>query len=143
MAIQTAHGRGSQNSEILYNFLLASISEEVLAKVNKVKDGFVLVINDEKINDGVFFLKSIIDKTYSNSLSSAEAARKNLSSLDSHFLRDPKSNITKLNEHVMKSIKELEAANESTTDLVMNLFKWYSKTKDKTFKLWLQRQKDN
>ena len=140
---QAARGRDAQNAEILYNCLMASVADEIIARVNLDPGRFVLEVDGEKINDGTCFLKAIIDDTYTNTLSSATTARENLSSLDSFMEKLPKSDITKLNQHVRENIKELEAANETTTDLVMNLFKGYAKAKDKVFRQWLQRKKDD
>ena len=95
------------------------------------------------MNDGVCFLKSIIDHTYTNTLSNADIARGNLSSLDLYIEYLPKSDVTKMNEHIKENQKELEAAGQHTTDLIINLFKGYGKAKDKTFCQWIQRKKDD
>jgi hypothetical protein len=87
-------------------------------------------------------LKAIIDNSHTNTLSSATAARTALSSLDVYMEKLPKSDISKMNEYVKTKLNELAAANEMTTDLIMNLFKGYAKAKDKTFRAWFQREKD-
>ena len=148
MIYQNARGRNAQNSEILYNCLVASITEEVLARVNVEQDQFEIeaqvdAIQVETVKDGVLFLKAIIDNTYTNTRSNATLARENLSSLDSYMAKLPKSDVTKFNQYVKVNTKELAAANEATTDLVMNLFKGYRKAKDKTFRNWLQREYDD
>jgi hypothetical protein len=103
---------------------------------------YILEVDGELINDGTCFLKAIIDNSHTNTLSSATAARTALSSLDVYMEKLPKSDIRKMNEYVRIKLNELAAANEPTTDLIMNLFKGYAKAKDKTFRAWLQREKD-
>ena len=61
---QATQGRDAQNLEILFNFLCASITDGVLAKVNMETLRYVMMIRQETVNDGVYFLKSIIDHTY-------------------------------------------------------------------------------
>ena len=148
LAYQNARGRNAQNSEILYNCLVASITDEVLARVNVEQDRFEIevqidAVQVERVNDGVLFLKAIIDSTYTNTRSNATQARENLSSLDSYMAKLPKSDVTKFNQHVKENTRDLAAANEATTDLVMNLFKGYRKAKDKIFRNWLQREFDD
>ena len=50
--------------------------------------------------------------------------------------RLPKSDVTKMNEYINENQKELEAAGQGTTDLIINLFKGYEKAKDTTFRQW-------
>jgi hypothetical protein len=123
LVYQAQLGRDAQNSEILYNCLVASVSDDVLARVNVEQERFVLDIANERVNDGMLLLKAIIDNTYTNTLSNATTARENLSSLDSYMAKLPKCDITKFNQYVKENTKDLAAANELTTDLIMNLFK--------------------
>jgi hypothetical protein len=110
--------------------------------VNLTSQDYVLEVDGELINDGTCFLKAIIDSSHTNTLSSATAARAALSSLGTYMEKLPKSDISKMNEYVKLKLKELAATNETTNDLIMNLFKGYAKAKDKTFRAWLQREKE-
>ena len=147
LAYQNQQGRNAQNASILYNFLLASITDEILAKVNTEPDRYVLPIgvapNIVMVNDGTCLLKSIIDHSITNSRSSASAARTALSSLDVYIAGLPDSDITKANLYIKGKLNELAACGETTTDLIDNLFKGYSKAKDHAFTQWLQRIKDD
>jgi len=144
---QNARGRTAQNAAILYNFLSASITDEVLAKVNTEPGRYVLPIgvapNIEMVNDGICFLKAIIDYSITNSRSSASAARTALSSLDVYIASLPDSDIKKANLYIKGKLNELAACGETTTDLIDNLFKGYFKAKDIAFTQWLQRIKDD
>ena len=55
----------------------------------------------------------------------------------------PDSNVTELIKHVNENLKVLEAANEMTHDLPINLFKDSRRCKDKAFKSWLGRRYDD
>jgi hypothetical protein len=90
-----------------------------------------LEVDGELINDGTCFLKAIIDSLHTNTLFSATTTRTALSSLDVYMEKLPKSDISKMNEYVKLKLNELAAANKTTTDLIMNLFKGYAKAMDK------------
>ena len=150
MLYHAARGRDAQNASILFNFLSASITDAVLAKVNTEPERYVLQVPVPNpinqfvtVNDGTCLLKAIIDHTYTNTLSCATSAREALSSLDTYMAKLPKSDIEKMNQYVREKVNELAAANQTTSDLVMNLFKGYGKAKDKVFRQWLQRKKDD
>jgi hypothetical protein len=150
MMYHAARGRDAQNASIMFNFLSASITDTILAKVNTEPERYVLQIpvpnqvnQFTTVNDGTCALKAIIDHTYTNTLSCATAAREALSSLDTYMSKLPKSDIEKMNQYVREKVNELAAANQTTSDLVMNLFKGYAKAKDKVFRQWLQRKKDD
>jgi hypothetical protein len=149
IAYQVAQGRDAQNASILFNCLSASINDEIRTKVNTEPDRYVLQLPSAvpgqtiPVNDGTCFLKAIIDHTYTHTLSNASMAREELSSLDTYMKTIKKSNITKFNLYVKEKIKELEAANEITTDLIVNLFKGYKKANDKPFKDWVKRLQED
>ena len=149
MQYQQAQGRDAQNASILFNFLSASITDTIRTKVNLEPERFVLQLPTQvpdittPVNDGTCFLKAIIDSTYTNTLSGASMAREELSSLDTYMKTLKKSNITKFNLYVKEKIKELEAANETTSDLIVNLFKGYKKANDKAFRDWVKRLQED
>jgi hypothetical protein len=86
---QQARGRSAQNASILFNFLQASITDTILAKVNLSSQDYILEVDGELINDGTCFLKAIIDSLHTNTLFSATAARTALSSLDVYMEKLP------------------------------------------------------
>jgi hypothetical protein len=46
----------------------------------------------------------------------------------------PDSNVEKFNAYVKEQLETLAASGETTNDLITNLFKGYSKAKDKIFR---------
>lgn len=53
------------------------------------------------------------------------------------------SNITEFNAYVKHNTQELAAANETTNDLLVNLFNGYRKCKDKCFRDWITHIEDD
>jgi hypothetical protein len=92
----------------------------------------------EQVEDGVCFLKTIIDNYHSNTRSSTKQIRKQLATLN-HYMR----NIAKGEcEHTRELILELNAADETTNDLLANLIKALKKAPDSNFQRWLTNQVD-
>ena len=93
--------------------------------------------------DGVCFLKAIINKTYTNTLNNATVAYSDLSTLGTYMKLLTDSNITEFNAYVKHNTQELAAANETTNDLLVNLFNGYRKCKDKCFRDWITHIEDD
>jgi hypothetical protein len=89
---------------------------------------------EEIVHDGPCFLKAIIDDTYANTATNVALARRNLVNLKDHIKTIPKYNITLFHQYVNEQLQELEAANETTTHLLVNLFSVYREVPDKQFK---------
>ena len=135
--------RRSQNSDMMFHCLHDSITDSIHMKVANDSDAYTFEIDGENIEDSPGFLKAIIDATYTNTLSNTAVARTNLVSLDTYIEGLPDSNVTQFIQHVQTQLKMLKAANETTQDLPINLFKGVRKAKDKTFRSWLQRRYDD
>jgi ribosomal protein L29 len=81
--------RDAQNAEMLIQCLKASISRKVYNKVNLQKEKYTIIRKNthEAVEDGVCFLKSIIDNYYSNTRSSTKQIRKQLAQLN-YYMRN-------------------------------------------------------
>jgi hypothetical protein len=135
------NNREEQDSNMLYNCLRKSITDEVYALVTTEPECYVFEINHEILVDGPCFLAAIIDHTYTNTKANTEAARENLSSLAEYMESLADSNVDKFHSYVKKQLETLAAGGETTNDLITNLFKGYSKVKDKTFREWVRQKK--
>jgi hypothetical protein len=51
--------------------------------------------------------------------------------------------IGKFNQYVKLLVQSLTARNQSTSDLLINLFKGYSAVSDEVFRTWLSRKQDD
>jgi hypothetical protein len=135
------NNREEQDSDMLFNCLRKSITDKVYALVTTEPERYVFEVNHEILVDGPCFLAAIIDHTYTNTKANTEAARENLSSLAEYMESLADSNVDKFNSYVKEQLETLAAGGETTNDLITNLFKGYSKVKDKTFREWIRQKK--
>jgi hypothetical protein len=135
--------RQDQNSDMIFNCLRKSVSKEVLDIVYTEPDrySFTVLNEPEPLEDGLCFLKAIIDHTYTSTLANVGKARENLISLKEYMEALPDSNITEFNIYVKKQVATLAAGGFTTNELVTNLFKGYAHAKDKDFREWIKTKK--
>jgi hypothetical protein len=81
----------------------------------------------QPVEDGVCFLKAIIDNYHSNTRSSTKQIRKQLAQLNYYMRNVAKGEVSKLCEHTRY---ELNAAEETTNDLLANLIEALKETPD-------------
>ena len=124
----------------------ASISTEVLAKFSTDPTRYRIqipavpaqgnqpAVPAEEVEDGPCFLKAIINDTYANTATNVALARRNLANLREYVKNVPEYNIIMFHEYVKEQLQELEAANETTTDLLVKLFAAHREITDKQFK---------
>jgi hypothetical protein len=133
--------RQEQDSDMIFNCLRKSITDDVFAQVTTEPERYTFIVNRVKLVNGPCFLATIIDHTYTNTLANTEAAHENLASLAEYMEALPDSKVEKFNAYVKEQLETLAAGGETTNDLIMNLFKGYSKSKDKTFREWIRLKK--
>jgi hypothetical protein len=146
--------RRCQNSAMMFQCINASISTEVLAKVSTNPTRYCIqlpavpaqgnqpAVPAEEVEDGPCFLKAIIDDTYANTATNVALAHRNLANLQEYVKNVPEYNIIMFHQYVKEQLQELEAANETTTDLLVNLFAAYREAPDKQFKGYVQPIQD-
>jgi hypothetical protein len=111
--------REAQSSEMLIQCLKTSITRTVYNKVYLQREKYIILRKNtlEQVEDGVCFLKKIIDNHHSNTRSSTKQIRKQLAILN-HYMRSvAKGDVSKLCEHTRELMYELNAAGETTNDL--------------------------
>ncbi len=91
---------------------------------------FIVPNEPEPLEDGLHFLKAIIDHTYTSNLANAAKARENFISLKEYMEALPNSNITEFNIYIKKQVATLAAGGFTTSELVTKLFKGYAYAKD-------------
>ena len=136
--------REAQNAEMLITCLKASITREVYNKVYLQREKYIIYRKTTKkpVEDGVCFLKTIIDNYHSNTRSSTKQIRKQLARLNYYMRNVAKGEITKLCGHTRELIYELNAAGETTNDLLSNLIEALKEAPDDDFQRWLSNQVD-
>jgi hypothetical protein len=143
-AYQDKASREAQNAEILIQCLKASISRTVYNKVYLQMDKYTIYRKNtfEPIQNGVCFLKTIIDNYHSNTRSSTKQIRKQLATLNFYMKNIAKGDVTMLCEHTRELMYELNAAGETTSDLLANLIEALREAPDSNFQRWLSNQVD-
>jgi hypothetical protein len=141
---QDKSSREAQNSEMLIHCLKASISRTVYNKVYLQRSKYIIYRDKthEPIEDGVCFLKTIIDNYHSNTRSSTKQIRKQMAQLNYYMRNVAKGDVSKLCEHTRELSYELNAAGETTNDLLANLIEALKEAPDTNFQRWLGNQVD-
>ena len=136
--------REAQNSEMLIQCLKASITRTVYNKIYLQREKYIILrrTTNEQVEDGVCFLKTIIDNYHSNTRSSTKQIRKQLATLNYYMRNVAKGDVTKLCEHTRELMFELNAAGETTNDLLANLIEALKEAPDSNFQRWLSNQVD-
>jgi len=143
-AYQDRRSREAQNSEILIQCLKASITRTVYNKVYLQREKYIILRKNtlEQVENGVCFLKTIIDNYHSNTRSSTKQIRKQLATLNHYMRMVAKGDVSKLCEYTRELMFELTAAGETTNDLLENLIEALKEAPDSNFQRWLFNQVD-
>ncbi len=88
------------------------------------------------------FSKVVIDAYHSNTRSSTVAVRIQIAHLDAYMKDVAKGDVLKLCAHARSLLYELNAAGETTRDLLTNLLTALLKAPDSNFQRWLSNQMD-
>jgi hypothetical protein len=141
---QDRASRQAQNAEMLIQCLKASISRAVYNKVYLQRDRYTIYRKNtnEPVQDGVCFLKTIIDNYHSNTRSMTKQIRKQLASLNLYMKNVAKGDVKKLCQHTRELLYELDVAGEVTNDLLANLIEALKEAPDSNFQRWLSNQVD-
>ena len=144
--IQEEGGRAAQNSTMLLTCLKASITNAVYTKVYLLKKTYIITLirqpKDVEIEDGLCYLKVVIDAYHSNTRSSTVEVRKQIAHLDVYMRDVAKGDVINLCAHTRSLLYELDAAGETTLDLVSNLIMALQRAPDANFQRWFSNQID-
>ena len=125
--------RKSQNSKVLFDLLMNSLSTTGLQRIHGWKDQYHIDGNEAS---GCLF-KVIVRESYIDSIATTNTIRETLSSLDK-WIQDNGSDITKFNAYVLHQLDALKARGEQSQDITVNLFKAYLSVKDKEFLAYIR-----
>jgi hypothetical protein len=132
--------RKTQDTYMLYRCLMASLTSEAKKKIMIWQEQYH--IGQPKASSGVALLKVIIRESHLDTNATTNQIRTKLSSLDTYIMTVD-SDIGKFNQYVKLLIQSLTARNQSTSDLLINLFKGYGAVSDEVFRAWLMRKQDD
>ena len=125
--------RPAQDSYMLYQCLLNSLSKEAKIKI-QVWESEYIIMNDSGtyIPSGNLLLKVIIRESHLDTNATTQSIRTKLSNLDV-YINTINSDITRFNGYVKGLVLSLSARGQRTEDLLSNLFKGYLAASDKVF----------
>jgi phosphotransferase system HPr-like phosphotransfer protein len=131
--------RKAQDTYMLYKCLMASLTKEAKKKILIWLDQNTVAA---KKSTGVALLKVIVRGSHLDTNATTNQMHTALSSLD-QYIATVDSNIGMLNQHVKGLIQSLNAQKQTTSDLLINLFKRYGACSNETFLAWLTRKQDD
>jgi hypothetical protein len=125
-----------QNSHQLKTCIFDSLTQEFQNRVNLDKDKWH--INGHP--DGACMLKVIISLAYIDTQATSAFIRTELTRMDEK-IRSFQYDVKKFNTWVKGQVSALAARGETTSDLIVNLFKGYEAVPDKVFKDYIEQKK--
>jgi hypothetical protein len=125
MALQQ---RNSQNSLMLYMFLSNSLDTTAHNIMDMNPENYR--VNGD--NEGVIFLKEIINKAYVDTNATVDTIRKAVSKLDDK-IKELKFDIKAFNTYVQTQVNALSAHGIECTELITNLFSAFKQVPDNKF----------
>jgi hypothetical protein len=135
----------AQDSFMLFQCIFASLGTEFLKTVTTEAPNYHVAdqsgANEPPIPCGALLLKVIIMKAHVDTRATVSFIRTALSSLDTKMMALD-SDISKFNAYVKTQVIALEARGETTTDLLVNVFKGYESAQDADFIDFVKRKKD-
>jgi hypothetical protein len=140
-----AQSKVAQDYFMLFQCIFASLDTEFLKLVTTEAPLYHIIDTrdpqEPPIPCGALLLKIIIRKAHVDTRATVSFIRTALSSLDTKMMALD-SDISKFNAYVKTQVIALEARGETTTDLLVNVFKGYETAQDSEFALFIKRKKD-
>ena len=130
--------RAAQDANMLYMCIMNSLSKEGKTKIQVWRDQYT--VNGFK--SGNLLLKIVIRESHLDTNATTSMIRLKLSNLDD-YMPTIGSDITKFNTHVKLLMDSLAARGEESHDTLVNLFKGYMATSDKTFTDYITRLQES
>ena len=125
-----AENRAAQDNMMASIAIMESLTEDAMNRISAWQQDYMVGPNNTI--SALCLVKVIIREARADSNFRVTAIRTNLSSLDEHFKLQGWS-VTKLNTFIQGELMELRAYNETTKDLISNLFKAYLSAPDEEF----------
>ena len=127
--------RDAQDTYLLYECLMNSLSPDANAKIDIWRDDFWT----NTLPSGNMLLKVIIRECHLDTNATVASIRQRLSSLDV-YLPTIDYDIGKLNMYVKTLLDQLAARGETSTDMLSNLFTGYLAAKDRSFVAYIDKK---
>ena len=130
--------RVAQDSSQLFDCIMASLTTSGLNKVMLRENDYVI----DGVESGSCLLKVIISEAYIDTNATTMTIRDRLQTLDKYVV-SVKSDIEKVNLYVKTQLQLLAARQETTHDLLSNLFRGYKAASDRAFVDYIKRKQED
>jgi hypothetical protein len=127
-----------QQDFMLFNCLMNTISLEAKAKI-QVKERQYVRGNRRH---GLSLLKTILTESHLDTNATVNAIRQSISELSSYIVQID-CDITKFNDYVSRLEQSLAARNETSQDLLVNIFKAYKAVRDQEFVKYIEQKESD
>ncbi len=129
--------RKAQNSVMLYNFLINSITTEAKAELSVQQEQYVI----DGIKDGLSFLKHLISKAQIDTVATVNVLRTSIARLPSK-MTEYAGNIREFNLYVRQVTNAIAAYGEKCPELLVNVFNAYEAVEDEKFQAYIMAKKN-
>jgi hypothetical protein len=130
--------RAAQDSVQLYLCIMNSLTKAGKSKVKIWKNQYTV----GGFKSGACLLKVIIRESHIDTNATTGHIRTRLTMLDT-YLPTIGNDIVKFNQHVNTLLEGLTSRDETTNDLLTNLFKGYKAASDKTFVAYIKKKEED
>jgi len=130
--------RNYQNAYQIYECLFATLTDDARTKVATRHNEYT--VHDQP--DGLLYFKAIIATAQVDTPATVSQIRYKLMNLSQH-MQDIDSDIEQFNIDVQTYVMALEARGNSTSDLLVNLFRGYKSASDETFRKYICDREDD
>ena len=128
--------RDAQDTYLLYECLMNSLSPEAKVKISIWRDDFW----ENGLPSGNFLMKVVIRECHLDTNATVASIRQRLSSLDTYLPSTIDYDIGKLNMYIKTLLDQLSARGERSTDMLSNLFSGYLLAKDRAFVAYIDKK---
>jgi hypothetical protein len=121
---------------------MASLTADARKKATIWSSQYCIGEGNDTTCGGVTLIKIIIRESHLDTNATTNQIRTKMSNLDAYIITVD-SDIGRFNQYVNFLIQSLTARNQTTSDLLINLFKGYGAVSDEAFRAWLLRKQDD
>jgi hypothetical protein len=126
--------RAMQDTKMLYECLMASLTEEGKNAIELFREDFTI----DGEGSGVLLLRVIIRESHLDSNAATSVIRTQLTRLD-EYMPTVSSDVNKFNKYVQGCVNALSARGATSEDLLVHLFEGYKVASDKIFRLYVDK----
>jgi hypothetical protein len=130
--------RKAQNSVMLYNFLVNSLTTEAKAELSVQQEKYVV----DNIKDGLSFLKHLISKAQIDTVATVNVLRTSIARLPTKMV-EYAGNIKDFNLYVRQITNAIAAYGEKCPELLVNVFNAYETVEDEKFQAYIMTKKNS